>query len=69
MAGADYHHCALCGRKAFYDADINDPRYLGEKDFDPITVKALCSECTKTHDLVVRPTLSLAILGLKERDQ
>ena len=58
MAYADYHLCHLCGAKAFYDAEVNDPRYLAVFDHsegDPIGIAVLCCECNKTHEVVIRP--------------
>lgn len=58
MAMADYHHCAVCGGKAFYDANIEDDRYCALYDpsvaCEPIAIKALCPRCAKTHEVVVR---------------
>ena len=61
MAISDYHLCDVCGRKAFYDADIGDPHYIAtyspeEADgFDPIGIAVLCSTCAKTHDAIIVP--------------
>jgi hypothetical protein len=59
MAYADYHLCDLCEGKAFYDANINDRRYVATYDpsetCDPIGVAVLCAECNKTHEAVIRP--------------
>ena len=59
MALADYHLCAVCGGKAFYDADITDPSYVAtydaREDVDPIGIKVLCSKCNKTHEVITRP--------------
>ena len=49
MAYADYTHCDVCDRKAFYDANINwESQYTGQ-------VGALCLDCSKTHELKVVP--------------
>lgn len=57
MAYADYKLCDLCGEKAFYDTCVTDPRYEAtwdpSADCDPIGIKVLCTECAKTHDVVV----------------
>ena len=63
MAAADYYLCDVCLDKAFYDADIQDPRYIASwnarygvrsgEDVDPIAIKALCSECKKKYDIIV----------------
>lgn len=52
MAGSDYYRCDRCDRKAFYDANIDYneagfPGYVGD-------MKALCAECAKTHEVVIR---------------
>ena len=68
MAFCDYHACDNCGeRKTFYDAHMNMtfvdgvwrydhasggtdyPAYPGYRLF------ALCSECEKTHQIVIQP--------------
>jgi hypothetical protein len=59
MASADYQLCDVCDRKAFYDADISDPHYVATYDplsnFEPIGIAVLCSECNKTHEILVQP--------------
>lgn len=59
MALSDYHLCAVCRGKAFYDANIDDPGYCATYDpgqgCEPIAIKALCPECAKTHEVIVRP--------------
>ena len=58
MAAADYHLCHLCGRKAFYDADVSDDRYLAvfmPDIAEPIGIAVLCVDCNKTHEAVFRP--------------
>lgn len=59
MALADYHLCAVCEGKAFYDANVTDPGYCAtydtDEDCDPIGIKVLCSGCAKSHEIVVRP--------------
>ena len=56
---ADYRLCDLCGAKAFYDANIEDPRYCAtydlNEDAEPIGIAVLCPECNKTHEAVVCP--------------
>jgi hypothetical protein len=50
MARCDYHGCAVCDGKAFYNANMSlddDGGYWGAE------VLALCSECAKTHKLIV----------------
>lgn len=64
MAMADYHLCASCGGKAFYDADIVDPHYVASynpeavKDVyfrdKPVGIAALCWKCNMTHQVIVR---------------
>ena len=58
MALLDYHQCAVCSGKAFYDANIDCPRYVSswdttEREFGYTQVKAICSKCTATHELRV----------------
>lgn len=57
MAAADYMHCAICDGKAFYDAEIDwEHQHVAHDDAGyPISVTALCDECFKTHEIVVRP--------------
>lgn len=61
MASCDYKSCDLCGGKAFYDAIVEDPRYVATwcpetaKEWPPIGIAVLCSECNKTHEAVIRP--------------
>ena len=59
MAKSDYYLCDVCEGKAFYDADIQDSAYIAtydhSEDATPIAIKALCSECAKTHEIVVQP--------------
>lgn len=64
MAWIDYHHCAVCYGKVFYDADIIDPCYVAtyaphEVDeyfrTNPIGIAALCPECNRTYELIIRP--------------
>jgi hypothetical protein len=58
MALGDYHLCAVCEGKAFYDANISDPHYVATYDptetAEPIGIKALCYNCAKTYEVVVR---------------
>ena len=58
MALSDYHLCAVCGGKAFYDANIEDPRYVATYDpsekYPPIDIKALCPSCAETFEVIVR---------------
>ncbi|MGK4186756.1 hypothetical protein AB0X98_01030 [Rothia koreensis] len=46
MSGANYARCAVCGGKAFYDADT---------DYGGAEHAALCGECSKGHLLAVLP--------------
>jgi hypothetical protein len=61
MASSDYHLCAVCGGKAFYDVDIRDPHYVATYDqreagnFKPIGILVLCDQCNETHTLSVAP--------------
>ena len=47
MAGGDYFSCTVCGRKTFYDSDV-DYEYssVGE-------MASLCKECSKTLRIAV----------------
>lgn len=60
MASADYWLCDHCGRKAFYDANLDysddllvrsDGRLLPTGCGD---AQVLCIECSATHEVVVR---------------
>lgn len=67
MAGADYYHCAVCGGKAFYDANIDwEYQHVGRDPEDDwngplsrppylhgVSVVALCADCWKTHEIKV----------------
>ena len=59
MAMADYALCDWCGGKAFYDADIGDPRYLAiwdtSQDEDPVGIAVLCSDCNKKYKAIIVP--------------
>lgn len=60
MAKADYALCEVCGKKAWYDADISDPRYpFGYESYaDPSetgNAAALCVEHSRTHQLIAVP--------------
>jgi hypothetical protein len=43
MAMCDYHLCAVCGGKAFYDTSCADDYYLGMVERG--SIRALCWEC------------------------
>lgn len=58
MAASDYHLCHRCGGKAFYDANVDDDRYLayfGVVGAQPIGIAVLCVECNKTHKAIILP--------------
>lgn len=61
MASCDYKSCDLCGCKAFYDANVSDPRYVATWDpqeakrYAPIGIMVLCHECNLTHEVVIVP--------------
>ena len=63
MALIDYALCNVCGGKAFYDANISDPRYCATydptEDFEPIGIAVLCPECNKTHKAIIVPRAEL----------
>ncbi len=45
MAGADYYSCDKCGRKTYYDAEV---------DYDGLgSMAALCEDCDKTHAAII----------------
>ena len=80
MALADYFLCTICESKTFYDADINydwptEPynRYRSDGAQLPCGVgdiHALCVECAKTYEIVVRPRwLSVDRLGTVSAEQ
>ena len=52
MALADYHLCAVCGNKAFFDAHSSD-HYFDMCDRDQ--VRALCGDCFSQYELKVIP--------------
>ena len=66
MAAADYHSCDRCGAKTFYDAEIPgeyvggewrynwQPGGEGYPPFPGYVAYALCNECEKTHEIVIR---------------
>ncbi|MFN3169254.1 MAG: hypothetical protein ACE37E_01015 [Hyphomicrobiales bacterium] len=75
MALADYKRCDVCGGKAFYDANITDPRYVAtwddsEDEFEPVGLAVLCSGCNKTHKAVIvdRKTGERFRTALKDAD-
>lgn len=59
MALADYALCHVCQSKAFYDANITDPRYCAtwddSEDCDPVGIAVLCPECNKSHVAIIVP--------------
>lgn len=59
MAMCDYKLCDLCGRKAFYDADIRDAHYVATYDSSeaekPVGIAVLCADCNLTHEAIIRP--------------
>lgn len=69
MAMADYALCDVCHGKAFYDANITDSRYCATydptEDAEPIGIAVLCSECNKTHELIIRPLAELTSSEVK----
>lgn len=78
MAAGDYHTCDNCGeRKTFYDANM-DMKWVngawrydysessGVPPFPGYRIYALCTDCEKTHEIVImpkRPALSDLIAG------
>jgi len=59
MAYADYLHCAVCDRKAIYDADLDydsasNPEYGGLYD-----IAAICHKCAETHSIKIEKTPTL----------
>jgi len=59
MATCDYALCHKCQGKAFYDANISDPRYCAtwdpSEDCAPIGIAVLCSTCNEEYECVVIP--------------
>ena len=61
MAGADYWRCDVCGGKAFYDAPLNYDDHTHMRDDGVLLplgcgdMAALCEDCAKTHEVVVKP--------------
>lgn len=56
MAYADYYHCDVCNAKAFYDANIDwEHTNLVVSEWGaPESLWALCKECAKTHEVVIK---------------
>ena len=52
MAYGDYLHCAVCGTKAIYDAEMNYDSATGEYG-SLYDIAALCKECSKTHSICI----------------
>lgn len=56
MAYGDYQHCKVCGKKTFYDANIDwDSQCVGVDEEGEVAVTSLCDDCAKTHRIVVIP--------------
>ena len=67
MAGADYYSCDLCGRKTFYDAELQYEAWRdnGKRNSNPVTghpwpigagaMAVLCVDCAKTHAITIAP--------------
>lgn len=62
MAFADYYLCDLCGGKTFYDSNLSywDERMDAETghrvpDGRVGHMRAICTECAKTHRLEIVP--------------
>lgn len=61
MAMADYHLCDNCGAKTFYDANLEgfhnaDGDWLyGWEGVAGYRAFALCSACSETHEIIIRP--------------
>jgi len=59
MASSDYKLCDNCGRKAFYDAVVEDPHYVATYDYrvarewNPIGIAVLCEHCNLTHKVII----------------
>jgi hypothetical protein len=59
MAACDYKSCDVCGRKTFYDAELNYDfskcNEKGEPGLDHLGDWAvICVECAKQYETVVR---------------
>lgn len=50
MALGDYHLCAVCNGKAFYDAELTE-HYLEMCDRNQ--VKALCNSCAESYQIAI----------------
>lgn len=59
MAMCDYALCHKCQGKAFYDANISDPRYCAtwdpSEEADPIGIAVLCADCAKSYEAIIVP--------------
>jgi hypothetical protein len=65
MALAEYWLCDRCGEKTFYDARLNwcdslESRLVLRRDgrmlpYGAGDMAAICKECSKTHEIIVRP--------------
>jgi hypothetical protein len=56
MAGSDYYLCDVCGRKAFYDAELN--YQWGNKSGDPVldnvgSMIVLCNICSEVYRITL----------------
>jgi hypothetical protein len=56
MAMSDYRLCDVCGKKAFYDAELQyDFKKHPETGlFNLGAWECLCIECAKTHEVVIK---------------
>jgi len=71
MAGCDYYSCDVCGRKTFYDAEVQYESWDGKRNENPVThhpwpvgvgaMAVLCDECAKTHAITVAPNIALSV--------
>jgi hypothetical protein len=51
MAGCDYYSCDICGKKTFYDANLN---YDEENKLIGVGyIKVICIECAKTNKVII----------------
>ena len=62
MAGADYYSCDICGRKTFYDSDLNYDRGENENpethhlwpDGNVGWMVVICKDCATGCDVLIK---------------
>ena len=61
MAMTDYCECDACGKKAFYDSNVTDPRYTGWDEWsgkylydeEMVDFSCVCVECRSKYKTIV----------------